>query len=144
MAVKLVEVILDTNIILRYLLKDLEDQYVAVQGKLKKLKHAGGVAVVFGEVVVECIHVMEKLYRMTRTDIVSILKPFLQTEVILLEDKNTVVKALSMYETTRLSYVDCLIIQKGRDDEIEIFTFDKKLLSKLSGPAKSGDKGGML
>lgn len=122
--------IFDTNIILRYLLRDLEDQYVAVQGKLKRLKQAGGVAVVFGEVVAECIHVMEKLYRTTRTDIVSILKPFLQTEVISLEDKNTVLKALSMYESTRLSYVDCLIIQKSWKSGTNIFSFDKKLLAK--------------
>lgn len=122
--------IFDTNIILRYLLRDLEDQYIAVQGKLKRLKQVGGVAVVFGEVVAECIHVMEKLYRMSRTDMVSILKPFLQTEMILLEDKEVVLKALSMYEFTRLSYVDCLIIQKSWRSKIGVFSFDKKLLAK--------------
>lgn len=119
--------IFDTNIILRYLLRDLEDQYVAVQGKLKRLKQASGVAVVFGEVVAECIHVMEKLYKMTRTDIVSIFKPFLQTEMILLEDKNTVLKALSMYESAGLSYVDCLIIQKSWESDTKVFSFDMKL-----------------
>lgn len=119
--------IFDTNIILRYLLRDLEDQYVVVQGKLKRLKQAGGVAVVFGEVVAECIHVMEKLYRMTRTDMVSILKPFLQTEMILLEDKNTILKALSMYESRPLSYLDCLIIQKSWESGTKVFSFDLKL-----------------
>ena len=37
-----------------------------------------------------------KLYRMARMDIVSTLKPFLQTEVVNLADKNTVLKALSL------------------------------------------------
>ena len=99
-----------------------------VQNKLKNLKRNDGVAVVFGEVVAECIYVMEKLYKMTRLDIVSILKPFLQTEVILLEDKDIVVRALLMYESARLSYVDCLIIQKSWRNDINIFSFDKKLV----------------
>ncbi len=122
--------IFDTNIILRFLLRDLEDQHAIVHNKLKKLKLVGGVAVVFGEVVAECIHVMEKLYRMARMDIVSTLKPFLQTEVVNLADKNTVLKALSLYGLTKLSYVDCLIIEKSWNTGEEIFSFDKKLIAK--------------
>lgn len=122
--------IFDTNIILRYLLRDLEDQYVVVRGKLRNLKGAGGVAVVFGEVVAECIHVMEKLYRMTRADIVLVLRPFLQTDVVALDDKGSVLDALSMYVSSRLSYVDCLIIQKSWKNSTEIFSFDKKLIAK--------------
>ena len=127
MLVKTDEVILDTNVILRYLLRDLEEQYVIVCNKLKKLKQIHGSALVFGEVVAECIHVMEKLYKMTRTETVSVLKPLLQTEVIVLENKEVVLKALSMYESTRLSYVDCLIIQNSWRRDVEVFTFDKKL-----------------
>jgi len=140
MAVRRVEVILDTNIILRYLLRDLEDQYDIVRERLKRIQKVNGVVLVFGEVVAECIYIMEKLYKMTRTEMVSVLEPFLQTEVVVLEDKSVVLMALKMYEFTRLSYVDCLIIEKGRESGTEILTFDRKLFSKLNDPTKPGGK----
>ena len=116
-------------------MKDLEDQYDIVLKRFKKILVDKGVFLVFGEVVAEGIYIMERLYKMTRTEIVSKFKPFLQTDVVALEDKNAVLAALMMYESTKLSYVDCLIIQKGRGNEIEIFTFDKKLLEAIKQKA---------
>lgn len=125
--------VFDTNAILRYLLRDNEGQYLVVQKELLRTKKDGGVVVVMGEVVMECVYVLEMVYKATRADIATKLKTLLVSEVVLQENNQVILATLERYISANLSYVDCLVLEKTRELRARLVTFDKK----LSGAVKN-------
>ncbi|HAI22321.1 TPA: hypothetical protein DCP77_00875 [Candidatus Collierbacteria bacterium] len=121
--------VFDTNAILRYLLRDNEDQYLVVQKELLKIRKNSGTVVVIGEVVMECVYVLETVYRATRVDIAEKLKAFLISDIVLQENNQVILATLERYASVKLSYVDCLILEKTKELGAKLFTFDKKLSS---------------
>ena len=120
----------DTNIILRFLLKDNETQYLDVIKKLDEIRKKSGFAVVLGEVVAECVYVMEKIYKIPRQDIGESLVKFLKSSSVYCVEKDVLVSTLNDYSVINLAYVDILLIQMVKKRGGKIFSFDKKLLAK--------------
>ena len=121
----------DTNIILRFLLKDNEIQYLEVKKKLDEIREGDGLAVVLGEVVAECVYVMEKIYKITRQDIGGSLEKFLKSSSVYCAEKDVLVSTLNDYSVMSLAYVDILLIQMVKKHGGKMFSFDKKLLAKI-------------
>jgi len=122
--------VIDANAILRYLLKDNLAQSVEVEGVLKKAKSLGSDVYVTREVVMECVYTLTKFYKVSRSDVYMSLKSFLNTRIIVLEERVFVMKALDCFLSTNISYVDCLVLIKSEDLGGKLVTFDKKLLAK--------------
>lgn len=120
----------DTNIILRFLLKDNESQYLVVERKLNEIKKSGAVVVVLGEVVAECVYVMEKIYKIPRLNIGGSLAEFLKTGAVFCAEKDVLVATLNDYSILSLSYVDVLLMQMIKKHGGKLVTFDKKLLAQ--------------
>lgn len=119
--------IFDTNSILRFLMRDNNEQFLIVRDKLEEISRNGDTILVTGEVVMECVYVLEKIYKVSRADILSMLGGFLKTLEVNVENRGLIMTALENYSETRLAYVDCLISELARETEAELFTFDKKL-----------------
>ncbi|KKT30613.1 MAG: hypothetical protein UW41_C0013G0003 [Candidatus Collierbacteria bacterium GW2011_GWC2_44_18] len=122
--------VIDANAILRYLLKDNLVQSAEVEGVLKKAKNLGSDVYVTREVVMECVYTLTKFYKVSRSDVYMSLKSFLNTKIIVLEEREFVMKALDCFLSTNISYVDCLVLIKSEDLGGKLVTFDKKLLAK--------------
>jgi len=122
--------VIDANAILRYLLKDNLAQSAEVEGVLKKAKSLGSDVYVTREVVMECVYTLTKFYKVSRSDVYMSLKSFLNTRIIVLEERVFVMKALDCFLSTNISYVDCLVLIKSKDLSGKLVTFDKKLLAK--------------
>jgi predicted nucleic-acid-binding protein len=115
-------VILDTNAILRYFLKDNIEQANQVSSLLEKdFKF-----IVLPEVVVEVIYVMHKLYGKPREEIAKILLNF----VSVFANSEILETVLSIFYSTKLDFVDCMLCSYSR--EYEVFTFDKDLLKYIN------------
>jgi len=82
------------------------------------------------EVVMECVYTLTKFYKVSRGDVYMSLKSFLNTKIIVLEERVFVMKALDCFLSTNISYVDCLVLIKSKDLSGKLVTFDKKLLAK--------------
>ena len=122
--------VIDANAILRYLLKDNLVQSAEVEGVLKKAKNLGSDVYVTREVVMECVYTLTKFYKVSRSDVYMSLKSFLNTKIIVLEEREFVMKALDCFLSTNISYVDCLVLIESEDLGGKLVTFDKKLLAK--------------
>lgn len=109
----------DTNIILRYLLHDVESQQKEVDELI-----AGRVSTI-PEVLPEVVYVLRKFYKVDRQKTAEALLTVL--EEIDVAHKAVMIYASKLYGETKLDFVDCLLIAYHRLENVEIITFDEDL-----------------
>ncbi|MCM1192741.1 MAG: PIN domain-containing protein [Butyrivibrio sp.] len=113
-------VMLDANIILRYLLNDNEQMADEAE---KIIEEKSGFITV--EIIAEVVYVLRRVYSIERDAIKLSLFQFLsevksnETEVIKL--------GLTVYGEKNLDFIDCILYAYHKVRGYEIMTFDKKL-----------------
>jgi predicted nucleic-acid-binding protein len=120
---------LDTNCLLRWVLKDIPEQTAAVQ----QLMSSGLVFYVANAAITEIAFVLEKVYGLPREAVVSNIQTIIAAENI--NCNHTFFQAiLPMYiKHPALSFVDCqLALQAELQSRVPLYTFDKKLAAQLS------------
>ena len=118
-------VMLDANMILRYLLND--DSVMAE--KAEQYLAAGNVSVTI-EVIAEVVYVLKGVYSLERGKIVDVVKEFL--ELVSCQENRVLSFALDTFGKHNLDFVDCVLYAYNRVKGAEIATFDKRLLKLLS------------
>ena len=115
--------LIDTNVILRYLLNDIEEQ----ADKAASIIQSG--AFTLPEIIAEVVYVLSRLYSVPREKMFQIISPiFKEVEI---DKPNVILEALSLYSESKFDFVDCIIIARNKILGDEIFTFDKKLANRL-------------
>jgi predicted nucleic-acid-binding protein len=119
---------LDTNVLLRYVLKDDRAQYAVVK-RLIDSGVAGEESFLVGNVVLcEFVWVLSKHYRYTRAEISRTLEQILSTEGLVFEDLDTALGALTDYQATTADFADGVIGRTHRRlDAVHTATFDRDL-----------------
>ena len=118
-------VMLDANMILRYLLND----NAKMAERAEQYLHAGNVTVTI-EVIAEVVYVLKGVYALERDTITDTIKGFL--EYVNCTEKEVLFLALDTFGERNLDFVDCVLFAYHRIKGMEIATFDKKLLKLLS------------
>lgn len=113
--------LIDTNILLRYVLKDNED----LTKRASRIIAENNV-ICLNAVVYEAIHVMSKVYGIERQQIANELYGLFLDDIIGSENKPIILKTLSIFKETKMDFVDCLLIANHLVNHNPIFTFDKK------------------
>jgi predicted nucleic-acid-binding protein len=116
---------LDTNAILRYLLQDDNEAALAV-----KLIIAENNCLITTEVCAEVVYVLLKVYKVSREIIAKNLIDFFAIRNITVVSSESVKTGLLYFATTKLDFIDCLMIGYQRSG-YSIFTFDQKLKKQL-------------
>jgi len=111
---------IDANIVLRFLLADNKEMFEVAN----KIMHKN--VYLSNEVMAEIIYVLEKYYKFKRKIIFEKIYSLMNADNVFNFDKQFVLKALEIYNDSRLDFVDCLLCAYSEIDEIA--TFDKKLL----------------
>jgi len=118
-------VIVDANVILRYLLRDSEDLYEKSK-RLFEEAVAGKVSLyVMHSVIAEVIYVLIRVYEVPRTELVGVLYNLFNIRGVKLRDKEIVLRALNIFRSSKLDFVDALLCAYGR--ELPIISFYKAL-----------------
>ena len=115
--------LIDANVILRYLLND--NQEMAQQAKAV----IEGGAYTKPEIIAEVVYVLKGVYHATRSDIRTFIKEMLKSVYCVESDK--ISYAVDVYADTTLDFVDCLLVAYHAIGKEDVFTFDKKLASRL-------------
>ena len=118
-------VMLDANMILRYLLDDNPE----MAEKAEEYINTGEVFVTI-EVVAEVVYVLKGVYTLERDKISQNIRAFL--EIVGCRDREVLDLALETYAERNLDFVDCVLYAYHKNKGIDIATFDKKLLKLLS------------
>ena len=123
---------LDTNIIIRYLVRDDVKQSEAARALLESLtvEHPGYVC---REVAVEVVWVLKRAYGYSHAQISAILKELLITEVLVFEAADDVARAAFRYGEGEAEFSGLMIMAAARRAGIRsLHTLDRKL-SRLEG-----------
>jgi predicted nucleic acid-binding protein len=117
--------LVDTNLIVRYLVQDHE-RHAKAAGKLFDACDRGEVViVVLPTVLAECVFVLESFYEHPRGDIVAALGRLIASPGVEIGSVEIHLDALQRYQKTRLHFVDCLIAATSTAEEIPVATFDE-------------------
>ncbi len=117
--------LLDTNMILRYLLNDNEE--MANEAESLILEDSVYVTI---EVMAEVVYVLKGVYSIEREKIKASLLEFLSE--VQSNDMEVLKCGLEAYVEENLDFVDCILYAYNRVKGYEIKTFDKKLRRLLN------------
>lgn len=123
-------VILDANIILRYLLNDNEQMADEAEKIIKE-----NMALVTIEIIAEVVYVLKRVYSIERDIIKSSLFDFLSE--VQSNEIEVIKLGLTVYSEKNLDFVDCILYAYYKVKGYEVKTFDKKLQRLLQNVKKS-------
>ena len=116
--------LIDANVILRFLLRDIEDQYLIASQVIEK----GCFTTI--EVLAEVVYVLTKVYKVSRLDVASALFSLLKQ--VQVENGIAILYGITLFRDTNLDFVDCLLISYNNALGKHVVSFDKKLNSYLA------------
>jgi predicted nucleic-acid-binding protein len=116
--------LVDTNLIVRYLVQDHE-KHAKAAGKLFDACDCGDVViVVLPAVLAECVFVLESFYEHPRGDIASALGRLISSPGVEI-DAAIHLDALDRYRKTKVHFVDCLIAATAVTEDMPVASFDQ-------------------
>ena len=127
--------LIDTNVILRYLLGD--HQRFSPRAKIFMQDVATGIrkAEIPSVVIVECIYVLQKYYKIAKNEIVDALNRILNFKGIVNRDRSEILSALIKFGETNIDIVDCILAAQSTPNKV-IVSFDKDF-SKLKAVSEN-------
>jgi len=105
---------LDTNVLVRYLVRDDEVQFEKARKLIKREVAAGRGVFVSHLVVLETEWVLRSRYGLTKTLIIATLSGLLDATDVRFEDEPAVEEALFIWKDAPADFADCLIGAKNR------------------------------
>ena len=120
--------LIDTNLIIRYLVNDNPDQYIIARDFFDLVKLGRIKAYLEQTVFTETIFVLSSIYNVPKERICSTLYDLLIYKGIYNPEKEVLLKSLAIYSETNLHIVDCIIAAKAKLHELEIQSFDQALI----------------
>jgi len=122
----------DTNTIIRYLIKDDMNQYLIAEAFFTKVLTGEERALILESVLVECIYILMKIYKVPKEEASVSLIELLHYKGIQNRDRNELITALKLFSEKNLDIVDCILSARAKKSDYILFTFDKDL-KKIRG-----------
>lgn len=122
----------DTNTVLRYLLNDHPDLSQRARVFWDAVRLGEQRAILTEGVLMECVYVLQRFYKVPRDKIASNLKGILSYKGLDTSNKSLSDQALTVYQTTNLDFVDCLLAVRHIRREGILFGFDDNLNKLVS------------
>jgi predicted nucleic-acid-binding protein len=124
---------IDTNVLVRYLVRDDQSQYERTRRLIHREVNTGEPVLVSLLVLLEMEWVLRSRYELAKPDIVAVLSSLLQTAELAFEDEPSVEHAIYSWKNSLAEFADCLIDARNRRLGCRATaTFDRKRL-KLAG-----------
>jgi len=117
---------LDTNIITRYLVGDVESQFTESINMFKRAELGEIRLLILPVVVAEVTYVLQSFYHKSAADISDAMGTFLVQPWFELEHEKALLGMWSWYEQGN-HFVDSYLLALNKFENIELFSFDKKL-----------------
>jgi predicted nucleic-acid-binding protein len=125
----------DTNVIVRYLVKDDLALYAKAESFFDQVRNGSAQAVILESVIAECIYVLIKIYHVPRAKAAKSLIDILHYKGIANADRNELIRALILFSQQNIDIVDCILCEKALGSTAHLFSFDKGL-NKIMASSK--------
>jgi predicted nucleic acid-binding protein len=128
---------LDTNVVLRFLIRDHEKYFLAARNLFAKAEKGELSFLIHPLTVAELVWTLESFYEYEKKEIVNTLLGFIEAKGIEVLEKEITRKALLDYADKNVDYIDAyLAAYASQIGPQTIFTLDKKHFSRLEGDIK--------
>lgn len=128
------KVVIDTNLLVRYLINDDQKKAAAVDNLLDKAINGEVKIIVPSVVIAELVWVLESFYQLKPDAILELVEGIVNTSGLDVTDKSTVISALRLYKNRNIDFIDAWIIEFAKERGIKtIYTFDKKHFRDIEG-----------
>ena len=117
--------LVDTNLIVRYLVQDQEKQAKTAGLLFEACDRGELLIVVLPAVLAECVFVLESFYQHRREGIASALGTLISSPGVEINEAAIHIDALDRYRKTNVHFVDCLVAATASADKIAVATFDQ-------------------
>jgi len=111
----------------RYLTRDDEPLYARAKEFFDQVKEGSTRAVILESVIAESIYVFTKIYKAPRNKAAKSLIDILHYKGIANQDRQELIRALTLFSEGNLDIVDCILGIKAADSDTSFFSFDHKL-----------------
>jgi predicted nucleic acid-binding protein len=119
--------LLDTNIIIRFLVGDHEEHLEKSTEYFEQIEQGSMEVEILSDVLMEACFVLTKFYKLPKVEVISDLKTILSFEGVVNKDKVILFETLSIIENKNIDFVDALICAKCKFQNYEKLSFDKDL-----------------
>jgi predicted nucleic-acid-binding protein len=124
---------LDTNVLIRLLVRDDPGQTVLAERLLQEASDEGEPCFVSDPVLCEVEWVLESSYGAKRGDILAAMQELLAGDLFVFEDREILHQVIERYQTSKADFSDCLIGAKARSRGARTtYTFER-LLTEAQG-----------
>ena|SRR5688500_17793900 len=100
---------LDTNVLVRFLVRDEEDQFDRAQKIIRREAQAGTPVVVSHLVLLETEWVLRSRYKLGKAEILGAFSDLLSAVDMSFEEERSVEEALFVWKNSSAQFADCLI-----------------------------------
>ena len=118
--------LIDTNIIVRFLVKDGSDFQKSFK-IFKDIENCSIKVIIKSYILMEVYFVLVKFYKLNRLEVISDLKAILSLRCVINDDKDILLQTLSILENKNIDFADALLCAENRLNFIEIISFDKDI-----------------
>jgi predicted nucleic-acid-binding protein len=136
---KLSEGWLDTNVILRFLIRDHEEMFSKASSLFSRAERGEIRLLVHSVTVAELVWTLESFYGYSKSQINKVLQSFIQADGIHVPEKDIISVALTLYLDKNVDYLDAYLFANASEKgPSTIYSFDRKHFNRL------GADGGIL
>lgn len=119
--------VLDTNVILRYVLKDHTEHFKIAQRFMSTVKNGDQTVYIPDSVLAECIYVLLKVYKIPKNEACETLSLLLNYAGISQDNKGILLSALALFAQHNVDIVDAIVYATSKQQGWELFSFDKDM-----------------
>lgn len=124
---------IDTNVLVRFVVRDDEPQYDKVRRLIRRQLQTGEPVFVSQLVLLETEWVLRSRYDIQKDSMITVISGLLDSLDVQLEDEPSIEAAVNVWKESTAGFADCLIgIRNQRLGCMSTVTFDAKAL-KLPG-----------
>lgn len=119
--------VVDTNVVLRYLLQDDENLYRRAREFFHRVRDAQENAYFPDGVIAECIYVLAGRYGVKRDEIAARLLELIAFRGVDPQNRRMLRTALDLYRSRNVDFVDAVVAATARERGWRVFSFDRDL-----------------
>jgi len=122
-----IKVVIDTNLLVRYLTDDEPQKAKAVDALLNRAAKGELKILIPPVIIAELVWVLESFYKMIPDEVAELVEAILNTPEIDIQEKSLIKSALKIYRNKNIDLIDAWIIEFAKVRKAQrIYTFDKK------------------
>lgn len=117
--------LVDTNVFLRFLLKDSQKLYQQAEKYFLQAKKGKISLILFPQVLFEIDYVLRGVYSLSRKEAAEILSTLIKSPDLEVRERKSLMNVIEKYKKLNVDLLDIYLHQKAKEQKAKLLSFDK-------------------